>query len=287
MKVSVEQLKVLWRKYNPDFLRCAYFSAFTLNRRTFHADDEIQPGDLEFFDKNGLETVEINYSESFYNLLATEFPLDFRRPYGCMDFLNVDRHLDILNNINKQSRRKRFFFIVGDVYSTDQVSGRRTILFGHNDMLDYRIWNEKKRQIGKEQMFNYRGSENGIIIFVNMKPDAETSYVERFKKNTDLVTSIVTRKKDSRVEISPDFIPSEDTISVNDPDNLLDVYIKSNARLIIIGETITEQYKRSLLQVKQYDKFVRMMVVPHIDPGEIDHFLLQVKLVYNSNRWSI
>jgi hypothetical protein len=175
---------------------------------------------------------------------------------------------------------------VGDVYSIDPVSGRRVILFGHNDVLDYRIWNEKKRQVNKEQKFNFRSSECGIILFVNMKPDAETSYVERFRKNTDLVTSIVTRKKDSRVEISPDFIPAEDTISVNDPDNLLNVYMNSNARLIIIGETITEPYKRSLLQVKQYDRFVRMMVVPHINPGEIDHFLMQVKMVYNSDRWS-
>ncbi|MCU0845993.1 MAG: hypothetical protein MUC76_13835, partial [Spirochaetes bacterium] len=84
----------------------------------------------------------------------------------------------------------------------------------------------------------------------------------------------------------PDFIPAEDTISVNDPDNLLDVYRGTNARLIIIGETISDSYKRSLLQVKQYDKFVRMMVVPNINPGDIDHFLKQVKMVYNSDRWS-
>lgn len=286
MKVSTEQLKVLWRKYNPDFLRCSYFSGFTLNGRSFHTDDEIHSGDLAFFEKCALESVEINYTESFYNLLSTEFPLEFRRPSGCVDFLNIDRHLDILNNANKQSRRKRFLYIVGDVYSIDPVSGRRVILFGHNDVLDYRIWNEKKRQVNKEQKFNFRSSECGIILFVNMKPDAETSYVERFRKNTDLVTSIVTRKKDSRVEISPDFIPAEDTISVNDPDNLLNVYMNSNARLIIIGETITEPYKRSLLQVKQYDRFVRMMVVPHINPGEIDHFLMQVRMVYNSDRWS-
>ncbi len=286
MKVSLEQLKVLWRRYNPDFLRCSYFSAFTLHGKTFHADDEIQSGDLAFFEECGYASIEINYVESFYNLLAAEFPLEYRRPYGCMDFIGVDRHLDILHNTNKLSRRKRFLYVVGDVYSVDPVTGRRVILYGHNDPLDYRTWNEKKRQVSKDQKFNYRNSECGVILFVNMKPDAETNYVERFRKNTDLVTSIVTRKKDSRVEIAPDFIPAEDTISVNDPDNLLDVYRNSNARLIIIGETISDSYKRSLLQVKQYDKFVRMMVVPHINPGDIDHFLMQVRMVYNSDRWS-
>lgn len=286
MKVSLEQLKVLWKRYNPDFLRCSYFSAFTLYGKTFHADDEIQSGDLAFFEECGHASIEINYVESFYNLLAAEFPLEYRRPYGCMDFIGVDRHLDVLHNTNKLSRRKRFLYVVGDVYSVDPVTGRHVILYGHNDPLDYRTWNEKKRQVSKDQKFNYRNSECGIILFVNMKPDAETNYVERFRKNTDLVTSIVTRKKDSRVEIAPDFIPAEDTISVNDPDNLLDVYRNSNARLIIIGETISDSYKRSLLQVKQYDKFVRMMVVPHINPGDIDHFLMQVRMVYNSDRWS-
>jgi len=286
MKVSLEQLKVLWRKYNQDFLRCSYFSAFTLRGRKFHAEDEIQAGDLAYFEECGYPQVEINYVESFYNLLSAEFPLEYRRPYGTMDFINVDRYLDILNNTNKLSRRKRFIYVVGDVYSIDTVNGKHVILFGHNEPLDYKTWNEKKRQVSKDQKFNYRNSECGVILFVNMKPNAETNYIERFKKNTDLVTSIVTRKRDSRVEIAPDFIPAEDTISVNDPDNLLDVYRGTNARLIIIGETISDSYKRSLLQVKQYDKFVRMMVVPNINPGDIDHFLKQVKMVYNSDRWS-
>ncbi|HSV97060.1 MAG TPA: hypothetical protein VLM75_09015 [Spirochaetota bacterium] len=286
MKASLEQLKVLWRKYNPDFLRCSYFFSFTLRGRTFHADDEIQAGDLAYLEECGYQQVEINYAESFYNLLSAEFPLEYRRPYGTMDFINVDRHLDILNNTNKLSRRKRFLYVIGDIYSIDTVNGKNTILFGHNEPLDYRTWNEKKRRVSKEQKFNYRNSECGIILFVNMKPNAETNYVERFKKNMDLVTSIVTRKKDSWVEIAPDFIPAEDTISVNDPDNLLEIYRNTNARLIIIGETISESYKRSLLQVKQYDKFVRMMVVPNINPGDIDHFLTQVKMVYNADRWS-
>lgn len=286
MKVTLEQLKVLWQKYNPDFLRCSYFSAFTLRGKNFHADDEIQAGDLEYFEKCGHLQIEINYVESFYNLLSAEFPMEYRRPYGCMDFINIDRHLDVINNANKLSRRKRLLYVVGDVYSIDPATGRHAILFGHNAALDYKTWNEKKRQVSKDQKFNYRNSECGVILFVNMKPDAETNYVERFKKNTDLVTAIVTRKKGSRVEIAPDFIPEEDTISVNDPDKLLDTYMNSNARLIIIGETISEPYKRSLLQVKQYDKFVRMMVVPRINPREIEHFLMQVKMVYNSDRWS-
>ncbi len=285
MKVELEKLRHLWNNYNEYFLECIYVQDQLVGGKKFRAGEVMRAVDLSFFERNSLCAVDLLYTEKLYSLLSGEFPADFRKPYGQMAFLNMDRHLETLSNISNLTRRRRFLYVIGDVYGSDPVNGKRIILVTHNEELDYRRWNEMKRFINKDEKITYRNSENGIILLVNMKPDADTTYLERFKKNADLVTAIVTRKKDSKVEISPDFIPTEDAHSVNDPDHLLEEYKRTGARLIIIGENITEAYKRALLDVKQYDRFVRMMVVPFINPDEIEHFLMQVKLVYNSDRW--
>jgi hypothetical protein len=110
-------------------------------------------------------------------------------------------------------------------------------------------------------------------------------YIERFKINTDLISLIVSRSQEPAHFISPDFIPTEDVVSVTDPASLLEEYIRINARLIIIGEKLEETEKRALLRVRNYDKFVRLLVVPVLTHQSIDDFFRQVKLVYNYDRW--
>jgi hypothetical protein len=285
MRVELGKLRHLWNNYNEYFLECIYVQDQIVGGKKFRAGEIMRAVDLSFFERNSLHSIDLLYTEKIYSLLSGEFPADFRRPYGHLAFLNMDRQLEALSTISNLSRRRRFLHVVGDIYGSDPVNGKRIILSTHNDELDYKRWNEMKRFINKDEKISYRSSENGIILLVNMKPDADSTYLERFKKNADLVTAIVTRKKDSKVEIAPDFIPTEDAHSVNDPDQLLEEYKRTGARLIIIGENITDAYKRALLEVKQYDRFVRMMVVPFINPQEIEHFLMQVKLVYNSDRW--
>jgi hypothetical protein len=286
MKVSLQHLFPLWKKYNTDFLQMTFLNDFSLQNKRFRSGHIIHLNDLEFMNAYNLDFADIRFDEKIYALLSTEYPAVFRKPYGVMDFIKMDRHLEVLQNINTLSKRKRYAVIVGEIYGTNPTTGARVVLATHNDSIDYKRWNDIKRFINKEQKFYYRNSECAILIFVNMTPDAETDYLERFKKNTDLVTSIVSRKKDTKTLIAPDFLPTEDVISVTDPGRLLEEYVRSNARLIIIGESLSESYKKALLQVKSYDKFVRMMVVQFVDQRAIDHFLLQVKLVYNSDRWS-
>jgi hypothetical protein len=285
MKVGLDRLQRLWNNYNEYFLECFYVQDMLVGGKKFRAGETVRAVDLSFFERNGQQSVDILFAEKIYGFLSGEFPAEFRKPYGQMSFIGMDRHLENLNNVSNLARRRRFLYVVGDIYGSDPVNGRRIVLCSHNEELDYKRWNEMKRFINKDEKISYRNSENGIILLVNMKPDADSPFMERFKKNADLVTAIVTRKKESKVEIAPDFLPTEDTHSVNDPSLLLEEYKKTGARLIIIGENITDSYRRALIDLKQYDRFVRMMVVPFINPREIEHFLLQVKMVYNSDRW--
>ncbi len=285
MKVGIDKIRNIMNKYPNEFY-CRYYYDMMVKGRKFHSENPVTLDDLDYLHKQGFLEIDIIYTVTVYEYLSHEYPIEFRKPYKMAEFMDIDKYLEALNRVNAQSKRKRCIYIIGDVYTQDSKSGNRQTVVGHNEMLDYKKWNEIKRDLSKDQKFLYRNSENGIIVFINMMPDAETSYMERFRKNTDLITSMVSRKKNINIEIAPDFISTEDVISVTDPEKLLDQYIVNNARLIIIGENISESYKKALLQVKQYDKFVRMMIVPLIDMTNLEHFLMQVKLFYNSNRWT-
>lgn len=286
MNIPLDKLLSLKDEYANLNLNCVYLEDFSVGGRKYRAGEDVTQSDIIHLQKCKLGEVGVHFNERFYNLLSSKFPLEYRRPYGAMDFFGMDRHLELVGSASAATRRKRYILTVGDIYGVDQATNKRLVLATHNEPVDYKKWNVMKRFLIKDQRFYYRNSESGIIVFVNMMPDAETDYVERFRKNTDLVAALVTKKKSINVDIAPDFIPTEDVTSVTDPEALLDIYKKTNARLIIIGENISETYKRSLLQVKQYDKFARMMVIPVLNPRELEHFLLQVKLVYNSDRWA-
>ncbi len=283
MKVKVRQL-IDVKDQHPQF-SCRVLLDVTVKGRKYRNNQELYKDDLVFMDRAGQDSLEIIYDEIVYSYLSTTFPVEFRIPYSSMEFYDIDRHLEELDNINGYTKRKRFLYHIGETYTDDPNSLIPSRVLTHNEPLDYKKWNQVKRNISKNKKIFYRNSENGIIVFVNLQPNVDSNFVGRFKKNTDLVTTLVSRKKDSSVEISPDFIPMEDVISVTNPDDILDVYQKTCARLVIIGESLNDNYKRVLLKVREYDKFARMMVVPTIDLHNVEHLLMQIKMVYNSERW--
>lgn len=284
MKVKIRQL-IDVKDQNPQF-SCRVLGDISAKGRKYRYNQELYKDDLIFLDKAGQKEVDILYDEIVYSYLSTTFPVEYRIPYSSMGFYDIDRHLEELDNINGYTKRKRFLYHIGDIYTDDPASLKPARVITHNEPIDYKKWNQVKRNISKNKKIFFRNSENGIIVFVNLQPEADNNFVGRFKKNTDLVTTLVSRKRDSNIEIAPDFIPTEDVISVTNPEDLLTVYEKTCARLIIIGETLNDDYKRSLLKVREYDKFARMMVVPSVDLHNMDHLLMQIKMVYNSDRWA-
>lgn len=285
MKLSLEQLDRLFKRYPNAELDLKYFDKITLRSQKFLTADLVLKGHLDILRQNKIDEIEVFYTPVMYDFLTQEFPETFRKPYGKFTFMEMDRHLEALEEINTHTHRKRFITQVGDIYGVDHSEGKRVKLMCHGEKLNYRKWNTIKRDISKNQQFLYRHSECAIIVFVNLSMNADEGYVERFKKNMDLISVLVSRKKECNEEIAPDFLATEDVISVTDPEKLLNEYANSNARLIIIGENLNDSYKMALLDVRRYDKFVRMIVVPSLDHRNLDHFIKQVKLVYNSDRW--
>lgn len=285
MKISVKHLEILFKKYRHD-LKIRYLFDLKTKTNLFLSGDFMLENHMDIFRNSGIENIDIHFDGKMYELMTAEFPCEYRRAYATVDFMELDRRLETLDRINTLSGRKRHFIMIGDIYGFDQKTLKKSILIEHGEPVDYKKWNTVKRVIEKNRTFSYRNSEVPIIIFVNLTTNSHAGYIERFKKNVDLVTCMLSCKMEKDHKIANDFINTEDIISVTEPDALFDVYVKSCARLIIIGEELDQAYKNSLINVKRYDKFVRMLVVPAIDHRNLDHFFRQVKLVYNSDKWN-
>jgi hypothetical protein len=285
MKVTIQQLSHLFAKYG-ESIEIKYFDDIVITGNCYLSTDLVLPAHLPRLTESGMTDLEVFYTPGLYEHLSKEFPAEFRKPYGRLLMSDMDKLLEDLRNANAQSKRKRYLRMVGDIYGVDMSLGKRVIHLRHNEPLDFRKWNNLKGVIDRNQLFLYRNSEVAIIIFVDLKVARQKEYIERFKINTDLISLIVSKSQEPGNIIAPDFIPTEDVISVTEPGILLEEYIRSNARLIIIGEKLDDFYKRALLQVRNYDKFVRLLVVPALDHQRNAHdFFQQVKLVYRNDRW--
>ncbi|MFW5890929.1 MAG: hypothetical protein ACOCUI_01795, partial [bacterium] len=195
----------------------------------------------------------------------------------------IDKILNEYKEVNKRSKRKRYLISCTEQYVRDKFGRINPVLkFGEN--LTYERWQEVKTKIDKKKPLYYRLSENGIIVFVDLRPGGE-DYLKRFYKNSDLVTSLVGRKSTDKIVIAPDFIGSTDVISVDDPEKLLPEYSNGQWKLIIVGDTLSKDYAEALQMVKNYDRYVRFMMATNIDLTKKEEFIRRVRDAYNSNNW--
>jgi hypothetical protein len=283
MKIEVKKLQYIINKYIDEF-SCLYYADVTVDGKKFKAGTEVLLLDVNLFAKAGMKELEIRYNVTLYEYLAREFPTDFRKPVRWIDYPTLNRLLEELDMVNSQSRRKRFLYVVGDLYRSDRKTAVKEIVLRHDEKLDSQKWKANKIYIDGGEKFFLRNSENGIIIYGNLKSE-EFVDDNGLRRKMDLLGMMLTHRYDKKFEISPDFIPNTDIFRVASPEKLLGEYINTNAKLILIGDTVTTKDKEALIQVKRHDPFVRMMVSPPLNPDNIDHVLLQIKMMYNTDRW--
>ena len=190
--------------------------------------------------------------------------------------------------INKKSRRKRHLICSQDVLNEkkDIKNPADKVLLNYNEEMTINKLVPIKRRLMMNEEIALRFSEVGIIIFVDMRGGEK--FLERFYKNSDLVTSLVGhRQRNKDFTIATDLDPIHDIYTEEDPSSLLDTYLNTNARLIIVGDNPDEEYKNALRQVKEADPYVRLMIATHVDQSHLDNFLQQVKQAYDRDHWDI
>jgi len=284
MIVVVKQIEKLLNLYH-DKIDIQYLEDYRFRGHRFNEGDIIILENLSVFSFNKIDEINVKFSEKLYYYLVKEFGKEYREYSSTASFYEMDKKLENFKIINKKSNRKRHFLIHGDIFKNSTNQNSENLILNHGEKLDYENWNLIKKNLNKKELMKYRTSETGILIFVDMTETDEVTYVDKFKKNTDLISVMVSERDIKGETISKDFQPIYDVNSVTNYDNLLPEYIKTNSRMIIIGEPLTDKHKKALMSVRKYDPYVRMMVVPTLDHNKLDHFFKTVKYVYNGDRW--
>ncbi len=286
MKLTVEQAEAVYRKYGLE-VPIVYLIDYSVKTPTgsmmFSSGMRFDLSHIEPLKMAGKNEIEVVFSDKLFAKLINLFPEKFRIPAGRGTVVQIDRVLSELDDVNRLSKRKRYLISSTEIYSKEST-GRLKPVVQFGEKLDYQKWNQLKMYISRNTVIEYRWSENGIIVFVILDPN-EPDYASKFLRFSDMIAMLVEDREDVSVSIAPDFIGSYDVISVNNPDELLITYMKTEARLIIIGDQLTDRYKVALAKVKAYDRFARMVLIPSVDKSNPDRFRALVKRAYNSFPW--
>ncbi len=288
MLVAVAEAVTVFDKYHATGLRMKiivplrYNASNSESKLVKYGDEFSSALGQELLDAK-VESIELRYDTKLVVALIKTFPVKYRRPYGKIDFFKMDKVLQVLKKINRKSQRQRHVILLNELYAGDND---REILFESGEKLTYDKWNSIKPKIDKKETFFYRYKECGIIVFVDLRPGGE-NFLNRFYKNSDLVTSLVGHRHDDNVSISSDFIREYDVFTVDEPEKLLEVYKESNARLIIVGDVLSDEYKKALFSVKGYDTYARFMLATNIDQKNREQFLVQVAKSYHADNYNL
>jgi len=286
MIIEIKKLQHLLIKYTDEFY-CFYYKDITVGGKKITAGSQVLLIHMNRLENNGVFEVDIIYDVTVYEYLSREFPIEYRKPAGWFDSSYIEHKLYELNNINSQSERKRFLYLIGDIYRnrSQGLLNRQEIILKHGEKLEAQKWINNKGNINASQKFFVRNSENGIIALGELESEDYVDETDLYRKKLNLSGAMLLYKTKKQFEIAPDFIPNIDIYNVSNPEKLTEEYLITNARLIIFNETISASHKEALRQLKSIDPFVRMMVIPPLSPDNISHILQQIKLVYNSDVW--
>lgn len=232
--------------------------------------------------KHGAEAADIVYTPEVLAALNRVNPAVYRRPYAVETLQNIEKIIAALERTAENSERKRMLIAAEEIYAPGK--SEPLIAFGEPVTAD-RIA-AVKQSAATPKTIAYRPSEVGIIVLIDLRPRGD-DYLKRFYKNSDLVTTLVGRKNDaaSRIVISPDMHAATDVHVIDNCEELVAAYRDTNARLVMVGEALSPEYKRALGEIKKYDRFARFMLAVNIDHTQTNEFLRQVALNYHRDPW--
>ena len=284
MRIPVAHLRKIVGPLENSKLPLYYLSGFTRGPLSVEARSAVLDSQIPMLEAAGVKEIEVVYVERVLGQLIKTFPEQYRFPYGSFNYMEMDKFMNALNYVNQRSKRERYIVSAADVY-VDPAARSLQVIIEFGEKIDWKKWNAVKTRLPKNVKFPYRLSESGIIIFVDMRPQG-ADYLQRFYKNSDLVTSIVGRKSATTISVAPDFNRVTDVWTVDEPAKLVETYTATHAKLVIIGDALSEEYKKALMLLKGMDKYARFMLATNIDQSKIDDFLKMVKDSYNQDGWS-
>ncbi len=287
MKIKLEEALRIDEKYGSEDVPIIFLKDIFLNTGggvlQISQGMKFDESQSEMMLKANILEFDVVFTEKLLAKLIATFPDRYRYPQGRLNFLDMDRLVSELEDINRMSKRKRYVLSCTEVYSKN-TQGMYEVILRYGEKLSYARWNEVKVKLGRNALLDYQLDEFGIIVFVMLDP-TDPNYMKRFMKNTELISLIVEHKNEFDFNISPEFNPETDIYPVNNYNDLLQTYADKKVKLVIVGDELNEEYKLALAQLKRYDRYARMMVVQNPDPTRKKDIILTIKRMYNQNLW--
>lgn len=287
MKIKLEEAMRIYEKYGSEDVPIVYLKDIFLNTGAgvlqISQGMKFDESQSDLFTRTNMLEFDVVFTEKLMAKLIATYPDRYRYPQGRLNFLDMDRLISDLEDVNRLTKRKRFVLSCTEVYYKN-AQGMFEVILRYGEKLTYSRWNEIKVKLGRNAVLDYQLDEFGIIVLVILDP-TEPNYMKRFMKNTELISLIVEHKKEFDFVIAPEFNPETDIYPVNNTAELLQTYVDKKVKLIIVGDELTDEYKVALAQVKRYDRYARMMVVQNPDPSRKKDIVMTIKKMYNQNLW--
>jgi hypothetical protein len=285
MKVKLSELLTLVEKYGEE-LNIILLNDIYLNTGTkvveLKAGTSFDPSYQEFYKKQNINEIDVKYDEKLYAKLISNFPSSYRQPEGRLSIVDLDRVIDNINSMNMSSKRKRNIISMCEIYRKTSSGYDEPILY-FGEKLDNIRWNQIKVRLPRNTLIDYRVDECGILIFYPLKA-GDPNYAQKFIQFTELVSMMVESKKNG-VILYPDFNPETDVFTANNKADLIRIYNDNKPSLVVVGGEMDEDCKNALLQLKQFDKYAKMILIKSPEPQKRQAILTEIKKIYNRKQW--
>lgn len=283
MKITVEEALKVYEKYGEEAPIFYYADIRLDSYHSFTQGMAFEPSQVELLKAKNIKEIDVIFSEKLLAKLINLFPEKYRPMYGRKSFVDLDRYLEMLEDVNKVSKRKRYVISAVEIYNTGSAGQLERVL-EYGQKIDYQKWNEIKARLDRKAVIDYYLSERGIIVYAVLKP-TDPNYAQKYYQFMELVTMLVEKNPDINISIAPDFYGLSDVHVATSPEELLEKYKNTNAKLIVIYGGITEDNKAGLINVKTYDKFARMIAITNVEKSKTAEILLAIKEAYNKDPW--
>jgi hypothetical protein len=224
--------------------------------------------------RNGINKIEVVFSELLFAKLVSLFPQTYRLPFATKNFIDFDKYMSAIDDANRLSKRKR------SVISATEITNKGIIIIGYGEDITFEKWNRIKGGVDRKTEISFYSSERGVLLVTFMKA-TDSNYLQKFFMHSEAVALFVEKMKNEGFVLSPDFYADTDVYTATSEEESFSKYVETNVRLVVIVDSnITEDYKNLIVKLRTYDRFVRINAITNLSPANELEVLKAIKKSY-------
>ena len=224
--------------------------------------------------------IEVCQTNALMQALYLVRPSVYKRSAESLPYEAIEKRLIELDFVNRYSAHRRFLICGEDI-----LHAKGNLIFEYGETLLLSKWRKFKSLLQSQGAISIRRNEDQIGVYSNLYL-SDKKMKEKFLINVNIVYNLINIEsalvKDSVFE---SFNAERDLIVIDYPLDLLSVYKKNNIRLVIVEDIQNPVYKKSIVSLKRYDPYVRLLFVKDKVKRNDKAFCKQVAEKYLEDLW--